>query len=470
MGFLDNVRSHFKNNEEEEFERAFREGTWPEGVDDFAPLANTGSFLPATFDIDPLADESLPGNALHAAAQAPAAPVPADGQPGLHARGTQPQSAAPAAPAEPAAAPTPAAQVSATAPAVRLSPEITIEEPVIQATDSVVRAAATSMYAAPVAQSPFQVIDASLQPRTASDAGRVQQGPADATVQSEPVAVPGAPRQAGGQPIPVEPARPSGYAPTTPRYEMGDEGVQVYTRPAGERPARAAQARPEAKPFADRLRERVAAASATVQAGGAAPAPRSEQARPARRSESASDAELDAELEERRRTRRAAQARIEREAREARGSGDARAVLESRDAQARMEPAARATAERGARQPGEAPTAPRPAPKAAPAFQAGPAPVARPVPMSPSVVRPRTYDDVREIAQGVLSEHRPTVLVLKGCTGELARRVLDFSFGVCCAAGATMREFGDHAYVVLPRGTTLADEDIASLRRQGIVR
>ena len=65
VGFLDNVRSHFKNNDEEEFERAFRDPSWPVGVDDFEPMSNTGSFLPATYDVDPLADASLPGNAYH---------------------------------------------------------------------------------------------------------------------------------------------------------------------------------------------------------------------------------------------------------------------------------------------------------------------------------------------------------------------------------------------------------------------
>ena len=48
VGFLDNVRSHFKNNDEEEFERAFRDPSWPVGVDDFEPMSNTGSFLPPT--------------------------------------------------------------------------------------------------------------------------------------------------------------------------------------------------------------------------------------------------------------------------------------------------------------------------------------------------------------------------------------------------------------------------------------
>lgn len=433
MGFLNNVRSHFKNNEEEEFERAFREGTWPEEDDGFALLSNTGSFLPATYEVDPLADASLPGNAMHASQAQPAAAE----------QGAAPEAAqAPAQPV-PAAPVAPAAQQAA-CPAAPMSPEITIEEPAIQATDSVVRAAATSVYAAPQAQSPFQVIDGSLRPRGAASQG--------------------APAQVAE--MPAAPQAPAAPAQGGPRYDGADEGVHVVARPAGERAPRREAPRGEAKPFADRLRERVAAAEASGQMGAlsaAAPQPASaDRPHPARRAENASEADLDAELEERRRSRRANQERIEREAREARGAGDAREVIAARGEQApRREEAA------------GAPAGPRPsfdaAPRDVPPASSVPvAPVL--VPMAPTVVRPRTYDDVRDIANGVLGEHRPTVLVLKGCTGDLARRVLDFSFGMCCASGATMREFGNHVYVVLPRGTTLSEQDLASLRRQGLVR
>lgn len=50
MSFLDNFKSHKKNNEqavEQEFQRGLREGSWPEGVSDFQLMDNTGTFLPA---------------------------------------------------------------------------------------------------------------------------------------------------------------------------------------------------------------------------------------------------------------------------------------------------------------------------------------------------------------------------------------------------------------------------------------
>ena len=392
MGFLDNVRSHFKNNDEEEFELAFHEGVWPEGVE---PMTNTGSFLPTTYDVDPLADASLPGNAMGAA--------------------------------------------HGPAPAVEEAPS-DVEEPV--ATESVVRAAATSIYAAPTAPSPFQVIDSSLRPRDA----------APAAVQAEvPTAQPAADR------APEADARPSGYSAGTPRYDMGDDGVQVFSRPAGERAAHPATPQAQPKPFADRLRERVAAANVAGQfdetIGRSRAATRQEPApaRPARRSENASNAELDAELEERRRSRAAhSQARHERAMR---SEAEQREHVE------------RASADRS-REPEESARAEQARPEAAEAAPERP----HLVPISCVAVRPRTYDDVRDIAEAVVAQHRPAVLVMRGCSNDLARRVLDFSFGLCCASGAGMRELGDHVYAVLPRGTALTDDDMAALRRQGVVR
>lgn len=415
MGFLDNVKSRFKNNDEEEFERAFHEGAWPEGVDDFEPMTNTGSFLPATYDVDPLADASLPGNAMNAAAHAAeGAANPSVNMPGDEGAGT--------------------------------------------VTESVVRAAATSIYAVPTAPSPFQVIDGSLKPRNSEPDPAVQQpGFWDAADDDLPM---------------EEPAedRPSGYSAGTPRYDMGDDNVQVFSRPAGEqRAARpAATPRAEQKPFADRLRERVAAANVSGQAdetlgrskAGMQPVPPA-AVRSTRRSEHASDAELDAELEERRRSRRAnSRARSERVAR-------ADAELRERRYPEGFEPGA---SDRRARP--ERREDPQPADGAGPSGAVSPAAAPsgpRPVPVSCTVVRPRSYDDVRDIAQGAVGEHRPVVLVMRGCSNDLARRVLDFSFGLCCASGAGMKELGDHVYVVLPRGTALTDDDRASLRRQGVL-
>lgn len=393
VGFLDNVRSHFKNNDEEEFERAFRDPSWPVGVDDFEPMSNTGSFLPATYDVDPLADASLPGNAYHGNSDYGAAPQDPNA---YYEQGGAP--------------------------------------------DSVVRAPATPLYA----------VEETAQEATASygaDGSAAQQA---TTVYQNVIAFPGTslpvqpPAAPTPQPEPGVPAetRPSGYAETTPRYEMEDEGVHVVARQGGSRPSGVVAPAASQKPFADRLRERVAAANvagqnddtlgrsrATLDDRPAAPRPAP------RRNENASAEDLDAEFEERRR------------ARKARGT----AAQETRVA-VRPEEA-------------KEPAAPSDGGRPADASPSGP----RPIPISCLVVRPRSYDDVAEIARGLIGEHRPVVMVLRGCSNELARRVVDFSFGLCCASGAEMKDFGNHVYGVLPRGTTFTDEDAMALRRQGIV-
>lgn len=396
VGFLDNVRSHFKNNDEEEFERAFRDPGWPEGVDDFEPMSNTGSFLPATYEVDPLADASLPGNAYQANPGFGGAPQDL----GYYGQGG--------------------------------------------VSDSVVRAQATPMYAA---EEVVQVDGAAYGVEDAGSAG--QQA---TTVYQNVIAFPGAslPSQPAPAPAPApEPAPapaeafPSGYAETTPHYDIEDEGVHVVARQGGSRPAGVTDAPVGQKPFAERLRERVAAANVAGQNDdtlGRSRATLDEQPvppRPApRRNENASSADLDAEFEERRRARKARTSAAE----EARAASRAES---SRDA--------KPAAAEGVREAADAGSAPRP------------------VPISCMVVRPRSYDDVSEIARGLIGEHRPVVMVLRGCNSELARRVVDFSFGLCCASGAAMRDFGNHVYGVLPRGTTFTDEDAMALRRQGIV-
>lgn len=91
------------------------------------------------------------------------------------------------------------------------------------------------------------------------------------------------------------------------------------------------------------------------------------------------------------------------------------------------------------------------------------------LPTKPEVVRVRTYDDVSTIARAVMNNHRPVVLPMRGTAPDLARRVLDFSFGLSCGSGATMEELGDRVYCVLPRGTKLSDRELAALRHQGIL-
>ena len=68
------------------------------------------------------------------------------------------------------------------------------------------------------------------------------------------------------------------------------------------------------------------------------------------------------------------------------------------------------------------------------------------------VLRPESYDDV------------------VGVRTEVAKRVLDFSYGFACGLGASVREVGDRVFMVLPQGCEVKDSDLAKLRADGYLK
>ncbi len=47
---------------------------------------------------------------------------------------------------------------------------------------------------------------------------------------------------------------------------------------------------------------------------------------------------------------------------------------------------------------------------------------------------------------------QPVALIFVGVRTEVAKRVLDFSYGFACGLGATVKEVGDRVFMVLPAG------------------
>ena len=351
MGFIDSFKSRLKNDDEAEFERAFREGSWPEGVDDFEPMANTGSFLPAEPDIDPLADESLPGNRMKREAQGRPVPV-------------------------------------------------------------------QDVYAPAEAPSPFGVIGAESKPLPFSlPAEGAEFSPADVT------------------------------AATSLVDEAAEGSVRVV-----ERTGKRAQGTPVAsKPFAERLRERVEAGAITSNPIGQRAMP---QAQPPRQAPQRPSARIAADHE-------GAAARSDMWS--ARRVG-ADIADEGRERAARPSESARFQRAQDGAGASEPPRRPRAVPAPQPERAPGDA-----VPVQCDVVRPRLYDEVANIANVVIGQHRPVVIVLSGSPADTSRRILDFSFGLCCGSGAELREVGHRVYALMPKGTALTDYDIAQLKRSGVM-
>ena len=114
----------------------------------------------------------------------------------------------------------------------------------------------------------------------------------------------------------------------------------------------------------------------------------------------------------------------------------------------------------------------------APAYNAAPASdasahinaVVNGTPQLPAyVLRPESYDDVETVVRRVRTR-QPVALIFVGVRTEVAKRVLDFSYGFACGLGATIKELGDRIFIVLPQGCEVKDSDLAKLRADGYLK
>ena len=85
------------------------------------------------------------------------------------------------------------------------------------------------------------------------------------------------------------------------------------------------------------------------------------------------------------------------------------------------------------------------------------------------VLRPESYDDVETVVRRVRTR-QPIALVFAGVRTEVAKRVLDFSYGFACGSGASVREVGDRVFIVLPQGCEVKQTDLANLRKDGYLK
>lgn len=85
------------------------------------------------------------------------------------------------------------------------------------------------------------------------------------------------------------------------------------------------------------------------------------------------------------------------------------------------------------------------------------------------VLRPESYDDVETVVRRVRTK-QPVALVFVGVRTEVAKRVLDFSYGFACGYGATVKEIGDRVFMVLPAGCEVKDTDLQKLRSDGFLK
>ena len=84
-----------------------------------------------------------------------------------------------------------------------------------------------------------------------------------------------------------------------------------------------------------------------------------------------------------------------------------------------------------------------------------------------TVLKPANYGEVERIAKA-LKAGDVVVLALRNTPDALAKRILDFSFGVSSALGASVDGLADKVFVIA-RGSGLTETERASLRNQGVL-
>lgn len=88
--------------------------------------------------------------------------------------------------------------------------------------------------------------------------------------------------------------------------------------------------------------------------------------------------------------------------------------------------------------------------------------------LPPYVLRPVAYDDVQSVVRRVRT-NQPVVLVFKQTDLEVAKRILDFCFGLSFGVNGSVEELGDRVFAVLPAGISLTQADIDRLVADGTI-
>ena len=114
----------------------------------------------------------------------------------------------------------------------------------------------------------------------------------------------------------------------------------------------------------------------------------------------------------------------------------------------------------------QSPSAPAPVPVQSRAEFGGAARRGVSAQLPPYVLRPVAYDDVQTVVRRVKT-NQPVVLVFRNTNIEVAKRILDFSFGFSMGIDGEVSELGDRCFAVLPAGAQLTATDINKLVADG---
>lgn len=85
--------------------------------------------------------------------------------------------------------------------------------------------------------------------------------------------------------------------------------------------------------------------------------------------------------------------------------------------------------------------------------------------LPPYVLRCEEYEDVQTVVRRVRT-NQPVLLVLNDTPGDIAQRILDFSFGLSFGIGGEVQPVDAQAFLVLPAGIQLSPAEIDRLVAQ----
>ena len=76
----------------------------------------------------------------------------------------------------------------------------------------------------------------------------------------------------------------------------------------------------------------------------------------------------------------------------------------------------------------------------------------------PQVIIPTSFNDAQDVADK-FRDSKPVIVNMQSAERDLARRMIDFSSGLCYGLGGQMEKVAKDVYLLTPTDVEVADED-----------
>ena len=85
-------------------------------------------------------------------------------------------------------------------------------------------------------------------------------------------------------------------------------------------------------------------------------------------------------------------------------------------------------------------------------------PVVAAMTTKPQLIVPKSFNDAQQVADAY-RDTKPVIVNLQGAERDLARRLIDFSSGLCYGLGGSMERVADQVYLLTPDDVQVSDEE-----------